>query len=162
MPNHFHLILRQKAERGISIFLQRLSVSFSMYFNLKYDHSGTIFQGRFQSRHIDSDPYFKWIFSYVHLNPVALAEPQWEERGIADPGRVAESLRQYLYSSYRDYYVETRPERAILAHAEGVHYVDAERDVLGLLEDYVHGRMLFALDVEKRAARQGTVVESAA
>mgnify|MGYP003387401981 CR=1 FL=1 len=40
MPNHFHLVMRQKAEEGISTFLRRLLTGYSMYFNLIHDHSG--------------------------------------------------------------------------------------------------------------------------
>lgn len=35
MPNHFHLLLREKNEGGISLFMKKLSTGYSMYFNLK-------------------------------------------------------------------------------------------------------------------------------
>src|SRR3989344_7959950 len=85
MPNHFHLVVTQKGDNGITKFMQKLTVSYSMYFNTKYQHSGVLFQGRFKSNHLGTDPYFKWIFPYVHLNPVSLVEPRWQEKGISDP-----------------------------------------------------------------------------
>lgn len=133
MPNHFHLVLRQKVEEGITRFMRKVSVGYSMYFNIKYEHSGTLFQGRFKSSHIDSDPYFKWIFSYVHLNPVSTTEPDWKEKGVKNHGRVAEFLREYPYSSYYDYYVRERPERTILAHEEAKDYIDTNEDLIGLI-----------------------------
>ena len=49
MPNHFHLILYEHTENGISKFMGKLLTAYSMYFNKKYAHSGVLFQGRFKS-----------------------------------------------------------------------------------------------------------------
>lgn len=143
MPNHFHLILRQKLDNGITLFLRKLSVGYSMYFNLKYGHSGTLFQGPFKSNHIDSEPYFQWIFAYVHLNAVALAEPKWEEKRVENPAQAWEYLKGYEHSSFYDFYSATRPERAILAYQEALNYIDTKQDLAGLLSDYSRGRILF-------------------
>lgn len=142
MPNHFHLVVRQKMDSGITKFMQKLTVSYSMYFNTKYEHSGVLFQGRFKSSHLDTDPYFKWIFPYVHLNPVSLVESDWQERGVVDRTRVKEFLKNYRYSSYYDYYVGERPERAILAYDEAVGLLDRESDLQSMLSVYAKGRVL--------------------
>lgn len=143
LTNHFHLVLRQKVERGISIFLQKICTAYSMYFNLKHGHSGTLFQGRFKSSHLDTDPYFKWIFPYVHLNPISLVEPDWQEKGVGDPARAKEFLRNYRYSSYHDYYVGERPERAILAYDEARDLLDKQSDLHKMLAAYRRGRVLY-------------------
>ncbi len=143
MPNHFHLVMRQRRDNGITKFMQKLTVSYSMYFNTKYGHSGVLFQGRFKSSHIDTEPYFRWIFSYIHLNPVSLVEPEWEERGIRDPARSKEFLRNYRHSSYYDYYVGERPERAILAYDEANDLLDKETDLQGMLAAYVKGKVSY-------------------
>src|SRR3990167_7803221 len=59
MPNHFHLVLRQKADNGISTFMKKLATAYSMYFNIKYKHSVVLFQGRFKSRHVGDEAYFR-------------------------------------------------------------------------------------------------------
>ncbi|OGG50635.1 hypothetical protein A2763_00430 [Candidatus Kaiserbacteria bacterium RIFCSPHIGHO2_01_FULL_54_36] len=143
MPNHFHLIVKQKGDDGITKFMQKLTVSYSMYFNTKYEHSGVLFQGRFKSNHLDTDPYFKWIFPYVHLNPVSLVEPRWQEKGIADPRHTKEFLRNYGYSSYYDYYVGERPQRAILAYDQTADLLDKEEDIQGMLTAYMKGRVFY-------------------
>jgi len=143
MPNHFHLVLRQKIEGGISKFMLKVCTGYSMYFNLKHDHSGTLFQGKFKSSHIDTDPYHKWIFAYVHLNPAALIESTWENSGIENTPRAKEFLGGYSYSSYFDYYTAHRPERMILAHQEALQYIDNQKDVNELLATYAHGRVLY-------------------
>ncbi|MBI5457952.1 transposase [Candidatus Kaiserbacteria bacterium] len=144
MPNHFHFVIRQKMDNGITKFMQKLTVSYSMYFNTKYEHSGVLFQGRFKSSHLGTDPYFKWIFSYIHLNPVSLVEPQWKEKGIGNPAQSKEFLRNYRHSSYYDYYVGERPERAILAYDEAVGLLDKEADLQDMLAAYVNGRALYS------------------
>lgn len=142
LPNHFHLILRQKSDTGITDFMRKLCVGYSMYYNLKYEHSGTLFQGRFKSSHINAEPYFKWIFPYVHLNPIALIEPRWQETGIESAQRAKDFLAKYHYSSYPDYYFVERPERAILAYEEGAHFIDRKADVESLIGDYSRGQFL--------------------
>ena len=82
MPNHFHLVLRQKNQDGITLFMRKLATAYAMYFNTKYDHSGVLFQGRYKSKHVNTDAYLRWIFSYVHLNPLEIIQPEWKERGI--------------------------------------------------------------------------------
>jgi putative transposase len=144
IPNHFHLVLRQRGDWGITRFMRKLATGYSMYFNTKYEHSGVLFQGRFKSSHLDTDSYFKWIFPYVHLNPVSIVERDWQEKGISEPVRAKEFLRNYRYSSYYDYYVGERPERAILAYDEAVDLLDKEADLQGMLSEYGRGRVLYS------------------
>ena len=144
LPNHFHLVLKQRTEDGITIFMRKLTVSYSMYFNTKYGHSGVLFQGRFKSSHLDTDPYFKWIFPYVHLNPISLVEPQWQEKGVSDTAHAREFLRNYPYSSYYDYYNGERPQRAILAYDEAAGFLDKERDLQDMFSAYARGRVLYS------------------
>src|SRR4051812_33091994 len=54
--NHFHFILRQRSENGISEFMKRLG-GYTWYFNNRHKRSGALFQGVFKSSHIDSDEY---------------------------------------------------------------------------------------------------------
>ncbi len=67
-PNHFHFILKQEVDNGISEFFKRLLGGYTKYFNLIHERSGSLFQGRFKSNLIDDDGYFLKIRPYVHLN----------------------------------------------------------------------------------------------
>jgi len=67
-PNHFHFILKQEVEGGISEFFKRLLGGYTNYFNLTHKRNGALFQGRFKSNLIDDDAYFLKIRPYVHLN----------------------------------------------------------------------------------------------
>ena len=118
MPNHFHLILRQNVDRGITTFMRKVGTAYSMYFNLKYDHSGTLLQGRFKSQHVSSDSYFRWLFQYVHLNPLSIIEPDWKESSLKDEKRALAFLDTYAWSSYFDYARRGRPERKIVTMSD--------------------------------------------
>lgn len=146
MPNHFHMVLRQKTEEGVTKFMRKLATGYSMYFNAKYEHSGVLFQGRFKSSHIGTDPYFRYIFSYVHLNPLDIAMPGWKDGVISSPNKARKFLADYRYASYRDYCVGERPERAILAYDAAPDFLKTDNDLEELLEEYTRGRVLYTED----------------
>jgi len=91
-PNHFHLILEQLKERGIEKFMHKLGTGYTKYFNQKYNRSGSLFQGSFQSIHINTNEYLLWLSGYVNGNI--------EIHNIAEVGN-------YKWCSYQDY-VEQR------------------------------------------------------
>jgi len=67
-PNHFHFILKQETDGGISIFFKKLLGGYSRYFNKIHGRSGALFQGKFKSKLIDDEQYFLKIFPYVNIN----------------------------------------------------------------------------------------------
>lgn len=75
-PNHFHLLLRQEVDGGVSKFMQKLSTGYTMYFNKDQNRSGSLFQGKFKSKHVGTDVYLKHLLVYVNRNN--------EVHGIAD------------------------------------------------------------------------------
>jgi len=66
-PNHFHFILEQVVDNGISNFMKRLG-GYSWFYNNKHKRTGTLFEGRFKAVHIDSDRYLSHLSAYVSLN----------------------------------------------------------------------------------------------
>lgn len=66
--NHFHSILKQLVSGGISEFMKRLGGGYANYFNEKYKCSGHLFQGKYQSKHIDNNEYLLWLSGYVNGN----------------------------------------------------------------------------------------------
>lgn len=103
MPNHFHILLKGKTDSGISSFLKKLCTAYAMYFNVKNGRNGNLFQGRFQAELANENEYLKYLFAYIHLNPVKLIEPDWKEEGIRNPGHAREFLKNYNWSSYPFY-----------------------------------------------------------
>lgn len=136
MPNHFHFVLQQEEDQGITRFMRKVITAYTMYFNAKHDHSGVLFQGRFKSRHVGTEPYFRYIFSYVHLNPVSLVEPLWEEKGIDSSDTVRKFLEAYPYSSFYDYSVGDRPWRQLIAYEQAPDFMKEQNDLEELLRFY--------------------------
>lgn len=114
MPNHFHILLTEKLEGGISKFMQKVLTAYAMYYNKKYGRTGGLFEGKFKSEHSGTDRYLKYLFSYIHLNPVKLIQKDWKERGLKNKKEAFEFLRNYEYSSFVDYVGESRKEGKIL------------------------------------------------
>jgi putative transposase len=98
MPNHFHLVIQQTREGGASLFLQRLGVGFTHYFNKKYSRSGVLFQGKSKSKHIHKDKYYQYLKMYLDLNPIDLIESGWKKKGIKNKKKVGEFLHNYKWS----------------------------------------------------------------
>lgn len=68
LPNHFHLLLRERVEGGISKFMQRVGIGYTLYFNEKNERSGALFQGAFKSKTIDTDQDLRQVTAYVTYN----------------------------------------------------------------------------------------------
>jgi len=114
MPNHFHILITGKTEDGISKFMQKLSTAYSMYYNKKYKRTGGLFEGKFKSQHVSADKHLKYLFSYIHLNPIKLIQRDWKEKGIKNKKEAVDYLEEYPYSSYLDFIGEKRIQNKIL------------------------------------------------
>lgn len=68
LPNHYHFILKEKTEGGVSKFMQKLANSYTKYFNEKHKRSGVLFQGKFKANEITGDFSVPLTSVYVNLN----------------------------------------------------------------------------------------------
>lgn len=103
LPNHFHLLLRQKKDQGIIKFMQKLGTGYTMYFNQKYKRVGSLFQGRFKATLVKQESHFIYLPDYIHLNPLDAIEPNWREGKIKNYKEAIRFLENYRWSSYLDY-----------------------------------------------------------
>lgn len=72
MPNHFHLLLKNKSERGIKTFMQRLTTAYVMYFNRKYKRVGPLFQNIYKASFASHDSYMLHLSRYIHNNSLKI------------------------------------------------------------------------------------------
>jgi len=128
MPNHFHIYItshipgmweekeveKRKLESSIALFMRKVCVGYAKYFNNKYRRTGALFEGRFKAVHVNDDIQAKYLFSYIHLNPIKLVDSMWKENGIKNINASINFLKQYKWSSYLDYGGEKRNENKIL------------------------------------------------
>jgi putative transposase len=97
MPNHFHLILKQLADDGISKFISNLSNSYTRYYNVKSKRVGPIFQGKFKAVEVEGDEQLCHLSRYCHLNPYSAGIVNSIDELIAYP---YSSLGEYLGERY--------------------------------------------------------------
>ena len=89
MPTHIHLILKQIADKGISIFMSNLLNSYTRFFNIKHGRKGPLWEQRFQNKLIKNDYQLLHVSRYLHLN--------------ATTAGLAEKPEEWKYSSYYEY-----------------------------------------------------------
>lgn len=89
MPNHFHFLLRQVKDKGITEFLGKFSNSYTKYFNIKHGRVGPILQGEFKSVLVENNEQLLHLSRYIHLNPLVSG--------------VTQDLENYQWSSYPEY-----------------------------------------------------------
>ena len=92
MPNHFHFLVEQLEDEGISKFLSNFSNSYTRYFNTKNKRNGFLFEGRFKSVRIETNDQLIHVSRYIHLNP----STSYIVKKIED-------LDDYRYSSFPEY-----------------------------------------------------------
>lgn len=124
MPNHFHLYIYsspininsdQNADiNNVTRFMLKLCTSYSKYFNKKYGRSGKLFEDKFKSVHITENNQAKYLFSYIHLNPVKLIQHDWKEKGIDNKEEALKYLDNYKWSSFQDFMGINRKESKII------------------------------------------------
>ncbi len=115
MPNHFHLVIKQKHARNMSSFMTSVQTRYCKYLNSKYSRVGPVFQGRYQARSISAQKTLLYITRYVHRNPINIA-----------------SLDDYPWSSYkffvnRRYPMWVRAKKILKYYSTSTYYRDHKR-----------------------------------
>lgn len=92
MPNHYHILVKQNVDNGISDFIRKLQSSYAHYLNIKTKRAGSVYQSPFKGTLIENDEQFMHVARYIHINPLTSY--------ILDK---TDKLTNYIWNSYRDY-----------------------------------------------------------
>jgi putative transposase len=98
MPNHFHFLLKQLKDNGISKFLGNLQNSYTRYFNIKRERDGSLFLDQFKAVLVRTDEQLVHVSRYIHLNPYTSYVVKEQD-----------DLFKYTWSSLSEY-LENKPE----------------------------------------------------
>jgi len=99
MPNHYHLLLKQKKDKGIMNYIRLIQNSYAHYINVKTKRCGSVFQSPFKAKRIESDEQFLHVARYIHLNPLTTY--------LID---ATNELANYEWCSFKDYSGENSRE----------------------------------------------------
>lgn len=92
MPNHFHFLVKQVEEKGISKFLGNFQNSYTRYFNTSHKRDGALFLDQFKAVRIETEDQFIHVLRYIHLNPYS-----------SFVIKTKEEIEEYPWSSFKDY-----------------------------------------------------------
>ena len=102
-PNHFHLLLEEIQENGISRFMQKLGIGYTKYFNKKYERVGPLFQGSFKAVEVKKDAQLAYLLVYINvINPGQELEPELKS-SAQDPDEILRFVEQYPWSTHLEY-----------------------------------------------------------
>jgi putative transposase len=99
MPNHFHILAREKIDGGASLFSKKITSGYTQAFNLKNKRSGVLFQGRTKKILVVKDEHFYILPFYIFSNPIKLLESNWKKEGLKSLSNVKKFIKNYKWSS---------------------------------------------------------------
>ncbi len=119
MGNHYHLLL-EITQPNLSRIMQYLNTAYTIYYNVKRQRIGHLFQGRFKSILAEQEAYFAELPRYIHLNPVR--------------AKIATHPARYRWSSYNAYLHGKNDALIDLTRAKKLLSMDS-RQYRGFVED---------------------------
>lgn len=102
MPNHFHFILKEIKEKGISLFFQKILGQYSQYFNKKYNRRGPLFESRFKDKIVENDQYFEHLITYIWNNPIKIINPSYVSKDLLN-GKIELSEQEKVFANTYPY-----------------------------------------------------------
>src|ERR671911_71686 len=85
LDNHFHLLV-ETTQPQLSGGMQRLNGLHAIRFNRRYARTGHLFQGRFETRVVESEEYLQTLVRYIYENATRIGLRGWPWRGLGGPG----------------------------------------------------------------------------
>jgi len=129
MSTHFHLILKQLKEGGISIFIGNVLNSYSRYFNTKHKRRGPLWEGKFKNILVKTDEQLLHLTRYIHLNPTSAG--------------LVNKPEEWLYSSYLEYLGKVKEINRIC------YYEDLIDISASSYKNFVEDRISYQKELEK-------------
>ncbi|MFH1283489.1 MAG: transposase [bacterium] len=129
MPTHLHLVLEQLKENGISKFVNTVLISYSKYFNTKYERKGPLWEGRFKNVLVETNEQLLHLTRYVHLNPVTAS--------------IIKKPEDWKYSSFKEYTQDECAYRNKICSFS--HYLDIKPEEY---RQFVHERIDYQKELQ--------------
>lgn len=69
MSNHVHLLIRHSPEFPLETIFRRINTTYAVWFNMKYNRTGSVQDGRYFSEPVETERYLFTVVKYIHFNP---------------------------------------------------------------------------------------------
>jgi len=104
MDNHYHLVLEEIKESGVTRFMRKLGTGMTNRFNTRHNETGRLFQGAYKARRVGKDNYLQYLLVYVHIKNVFELYPGGFENALRNFDDAFEFAAKYPYSSLGAYF----------------------------------------------------------
>ncbi len=143
-PNHFHLLLEELQEGGISRFMQKLGTGYTKYFNTKYERVGSLFQGTFKAVEVRRDTQFCYLLAYINvINPGQELEPELKS-AAQDPEEILRFVESYPWSTHPEYL--GKRDSIIVDKGIAGKLFSTSAKYKAFIADIIRGKQSFGLD----------------
>lgn len=147
MDNHFHLLVQEREEQGVSKFMQRLCTSMSLYFNAKYQERGTLFQGTYKAQPVEDDRHLQYVAAYIQVKNPFERYPQGPRRAAHEYERAMDWASKDPFSSLGDFMGSRRSELLDIALVRDV--LSDPDSFYAFARDVVLGRIEHSADIKR-------------
>ena len=103
VENHYHLLLKEIEEGGITMFMKKLGNGMTGYFNAKYQETGRLFQGSYKARLVKEEIYLEYLSVYIQVKNILEMYPGGLQKARKEFDKAYEWAVQYPYCSLADY-----------------------------------------------------------
>lgn len=145
--NHHHFILVPNIEYGIPKYMQKLNTGFAMYFNLKHNRNGNLFEKPYKIIPIQTNFQLDAVLRYVNVkNVLDVYQPGWREKGLKDEKLAFKFLENYQLSSFPDLFGKRNSKilalREIIEKYLGKEITINNEDFVNFIKDYLHKNLV--------------------
>lgn len=115
MNNHYHLILEEIKEGGVTKFMRKVGTSMTNRFNTRYKETGRLFQGAYKARRVDKDNQLRYLLVYIHVKNIFEIYKNGLENALEHFDDAFEFTARYLYSGLGSYFSKDHITAPIVA-----------------------------------------------
>ena len=101
MGNHVHLLMTPARKESLPKTMQSVNVRYVWHFNHGHERTGPLFESRYRTDLVDTDPYLQVCYQYIELNPVRAG--------------LCKQPDDYRWSSHR-HHAYGEPDRLVTRH----------------------------------------------
>lgn len=148
--NHLHFILISSVENGIPKYFHNLKTGFAMYFNLKHNREGNLFEKPYKIIPIQTNSQLDAVLRYINVkNVLDVYQPQWQKEGLKDKNKAFKFLNEYQFSSFPDLFGK-RNSRILADRSKFEKYLGKEitenkDEYIKFIKDYLQKKMVYFL-----------------